>query len=102
MLGSFAEEVKRSGRGPGCSFLSGVLTPGHDDLASSNGFDDIELREHANSGINLWGVSRDHSCHGGGGQIDSFPIEVLENRALAGVPSDLDPQHKARETHGRR
>jgi len=60
------------------NFLCRVLASSHDDLSGSYGFNDVKLRDHANSGVNLWRISGDHRRHRGGGKVDSFPIKVFD------------------------
>ena len=45
------------------NFLCRVLASSHDDLSCSYGFNDVKLRDHANSGVNLWRISGDHRRH---------------------------------------
>jgi hypothetical protein len=64
-----------------------LFAAGHDDFAGADGFDDFELGEHADGGVDLGGVSGDEGDHGGGREIHGLATEVLDDlqgRSLLG------------------
>ncbi len=76
----------------GCSRR--LLAAGHDDLPGAHGLDDFKLGEHRNRGIDLRGIPRDEGDHRGGGEINGFAAEVLDDLqglgALLIAGEDLD------------
>ena len=56
-----AAVARRSPKG-----LRRLFAAGHDHFAGADGFDDIELGEHGDGGIDLRAVAVEHDDHGGG------------------------------------
>ena len=71
-----SKNVLKSGR---------LLAAGHDDLAGADRFDDLELREHRDGGIDLGGVSGNEGDHRCRGEIDGFSAEMLDDLERLGA-----------------